>query len=169
MLTTVLVVGVLTEPDRYDVGYAPEQPVPFSHKIHAGDNGIPCLYCHSDAPRSRHAGVPALSKCMNCHKVTKTDSPHIQRISKALEDGESMPWKRVYAVPDHVYFDHRPHVNGGIDCRECHGQVETMEKVQRVLNMRMGKCLECHRGERTYFFGQKPTVQGPTNCWACHR
>jgi len=169
VLSTVLVVGVLAEPDRYVRGYAPEQPVPFSHKVHAGDNAVPCLYCHSGAQRSRHAGVPGPAKCMNCHGVTKTDSPHIQTITATARSGEPFPWVRVYALPDHVYFDHRPHVAAGIACQECHGEVEKMEVVSRVMNMRMGKCLECHRGERTYFHGEKPEAAGPTHCWACHR
>jgi hypothetical protein len=163
------VVGVLTEPDRLATGYAPAQPIPYSHKVHAGDNEIPCLYCHSGATRSRHAGVPSLSKCMNCHKHTKTDSEHVKRIAAAVEAGEPFPWKRVHTLPDHAYFDHRPHVNGGVACQECHGAVEEMEVVERVMNMRMGKCLECHRGERTYFYGPKPEALGSTNCWACHR
>ena len=169
VLSTVLVVGVLAEPDRYTLGYAPEQPIPFSHKQHAGDNAIPCLYCHSGALSSRHAGVPPLSKCQNCHSVTLVDSPHIERITEMADNGEPLVWKRVYALPDHVYFDHRPHVRTGIACQECHGEVEEMEVVSRKMNMRMGKCLECHRGERTYLHGPPPEDQGPTNCWACHR
>jgi hypothetical protein len=169
ILTTVLVVGVLTESDRYTLGYEPSQPIEYSHKVHAGDNKIPCLYCHSGASRSRHAGVPALAKCMNCHQVTKLESEKIQRIKQAVESGETFPWTRIHTLPDHAYFDHRPHVNAGIECQECHGPVETMEKVSREMNMRMGKCLECHRGERSYYYGPKPDALGPTNCWACHR
>lgn len=169
ILATVLVVGIVAEPERYELGYAPAQPIPFSHRLHAGDNRIPCQYCHSGAVRSRHAEVPPLEKCMNCHRVTRTERPTIQRIAAAYEAGEAFPWKRIYALPDHVYFDHRPHVNGGIACQECHGRVEEMEVVSRVLNMRMGKCLECHRGEKTYFHGPVPELRGSTNCWACHR
>jgi hypothetical protein len=169
VLTTVLVVGVLTEPEHLTRGYEPEQPIPYSHKVHAGDNRIPCLYCHSGATRSRHAGVPSLSKCMNCHSVTKQDSEPIKRIAAAVQAGQTFPWTRIHTLPDHVYFDHRPHVNAGIACQECHGEVETMEVVSRQMNMRMGKCLECHRGERTYFYGEKPDKLGSTNCWACHR
>ena len=168
-MTTVLVVGVLTEPDRYERGYAPEQPIPFSHALHAGQNAVPCLYCHSGAARSRHAGVPELSKCLNCHNVTKKDSEPIQRLTAAVEAGETFPWVRIHALPDHAYFDHRPHVKTGIACQECHGEVEKMEVVSRVMNMRMGKCLECHRGEKTYYYGERPDALGPTHCWACHR
>jgi len=169
VLTTVLVVGVVTEPDRYALGFAPEQPLPFSHKLHAGDNEIPCGYCHSGATRSRYAQVPQLSKCLNCHNVTRTDSPYIEKIRGMVEAGKPLRWKRVYALPDHVYFNHQPHIGAGIECQECHGPVETMEVLERAMNMRMGKCLECHRGEKTYVVGPKPAVEGPTNCWACHR
>jgi hypothetical protein len=169
ILATVLTVGIVTEPERYAVGRAPQQPIPFSHKLHAGDNGVPCLYCHSGATRSRHAGVPPVSKCMNCHSVTKKDSRHIQAIAAAYEKGETIAWQRVYDLPDHVYFDHRPHVGAGIACQECHGPVEEMEVLTRVMNMRMGKCLQCHRGERNYLYGGAPEKKGSTNCAACHR
>lgn len=169
ILTTVLVVGVVTEPDRYALGYAPSQPIPFSHKVHAGDNAIPCLYCHSGADRSRYAGVPPLSKCLNCHQVTRTDSPHIQTIRSLVAEGRAVHWQRVYTLPDHVYFNHQPHVLAGIACQECHGPVEAMVVLERTMNMRMGQCLECHRGERTYTRGPRPQALGPTDCWACHR
>ena len=169
ILTTVVVAGFLTQPDRYELGYEPEQPLEFSHRLHAGDDGIPCEYCHSGAYRSRHAGVPPLDKCMNCHKVTKTDSEAIRTLTAAWEGDERWAWKRIHALPGHVYFDHRPHVRAGIACQECHGRVERMEVVSRELNMRMGTCLNCHRGDRTYYYGPTPEQSGPSNCWACHR
>lgn len=169
VIVTILVVGWVAEPDRFALGYSPKQPVPFSHRLHAGDNHIPCQYCHTGASRSRIAMIPPLDTCMNCHRFTKVDSPYIKQITAAYNSGEAFPWVRVYQLPDHVYFDHRPHVAAGIACQECHGSVEQMDRVSRVMNMRMGKCLECHRGERTYVYAQPKVSRGPENCNACHR
>src|SRR3954464_7944797 len=94
-------------PSASNQGYAPEQPIPFSHKLHAGDNKIPCLYCHSAAEKSRHATIPSLNVCMNCHSVVKVDSPYIQQIRKAYSDGKPIEWVRVHELPDYVYFPHK--------------------------------------------------------------
>lgn len=169
VLTTVLIVGWMAEPDRFALGYAPVQPIPFSHRLHAGVNQIPCLYCHTNATRSRHATIPAVSTCMNCHLVTKTDSPTIQRLTAIWKSDEPLVWKRVYELPDHVYFDHRPHVNAGIACQTCHGNVQGMDRVSRVMNMRMGHCLECHRDPRPYLPPGSAVTKGPTDCYTCHR
>jgi hypothetical protein len=166
---TVIAVGWFTQPDRFALGYAPPQPIPFSHRVHAGNNKIPCQYCHTGADRSRHAGVPPLQTCMNCHKVTKTDSVWIQKIAKRVAADEAVSWERVYALPDHVYFDHRPHVNGGIACQTCHGAVEGMEILARAMNMRMGACLECHRNPAAALPKDSPIKRGPEYCNACHR
>jgi hypothetical protein len=166
---TVLAVGWFTQPDRFALGYAPSQPIPFSHRIHAGNNRIPCQYCHTGADRSRHAGVPPLQTCMNCHKVTKTDSPWIQKIAKMVAADEPIRWQRVYALPDHAYFDHRPHVSAGVECQTCHGAVQGMEVMGRVMNMRMGACLECHRNPAAALPQDSPIRRGPENCYACHR
>jgi c(7)-type cytochrome triheme protein len=169
ILTTVLLVGWFTQPDRYALGYTPDQPIAFSHKLHAGDNKVPCLYCHTGADRSRHAGVPPLDTCMNCHRYARTDKPAIQKITALYEKGETLAWNRIYDLPGHVYFDHRPHVRAGIACQECHGPVETMDKVRRVMNMRMGQCLACHRGEHAYLVAQPSVRRAPEECSTCHR
>lgn len=169
VLSTVFAVGSATEPDRFATGYAPDQPIAFSHKLHAGDNHIPCVYCHTGAERSRHAGVPALQTCMNCHGVTRTDKPDIQRIAAAVKANETWQWERVHTLPDHVYFDHRPHVNSGIACQSCHGEVENMEKLSREMLMRMGNCLSCHRDAHAVLPPTAKVTQGPTDCFACHR
>lgn len=169
VLSTLLAVGYATEPDRFVRGFAPTQPIAFSHKLHAGDNHIPCLYCHTGAERSRHAGVPALETCMNCHAVTRTDKPEIQRVTAAFKAGEPLAWQRVYTLPDHVYFDHRPHVGAGIACQTCHGEVQTMERVSREMLMRMGTCLGCHRDAHEAVPAGSKITTGPTNCMACHR
>jgi hypothetical protein len=179
ILFTLITVGWYTDPDRFYIGYAPEQPIPYSHKVHAGDNQIPCEYCHTGASKSHYAMVPPVEACFKCHNVTKTDSEHIKRLKTVLDNDEPFPWKRIHDLPDHVFFDHRPHVNLGIACQECHGPVETMEVVEQVMNLRMGACLECHRGERTWstpipeprdymYEAVSGHPTGPTSCGVCH-
>lgn len=169
VVATMLAVGYATEPDRFALGYAPAQPIAFSHKLHAGDNHIPCLYCHTGAERSRHAGVPAVETCMNCHKVTRTDRPEIKRVTAAFNAGQAIAWQRVYTLPDHVYFDHRPHVLAGIACQTCHGEVQNMERVSREMLMRMGTCLACHRDAHAAVPAGSKVTTGKTQCMACHR
>jgi Cytochrome c7 and related cytochrome c/Class III cytochrome C family len=169
VLSTLLAVGYATEPDRFARGYSPRQPIAFSHRLHAGDNHVPCLYCHTGAERSRHAGVPAVETCMNCHAVTRTDKPEVQRVIAAFKANQPIAWQRIYALPDHVYFDHRPHVGAGIACQSCHGEVQTMEQVSREMLMRMGVCLSCHRDPHEAVPAGSKISSGPTNCFACHR
>jgi hypothetical protein len=128
-----------------NVGYAPPQPVPFSHKLHAGTRKIPCLYCHANAERSRHATIPSTNVCMNCHLVVRTDRPAIQTVAKLYEEGKTIPWVRVHRVPDYVYFSHRWHVARGIACQTCHGQVQNMDVIRQAENLKMGWCISCHR------------------------
>lgn len=169
ILLTVLGVGWFTQPDRYARGYAPAQPIPYSHQLHAGSLRIPCLYCHTGATRSRMAGVPAVETCMNCHKVTKVDSPAIQKLKTAFENDVPILWKRIHSLPDHVYFDHRPHVNGGIACQTCHGEIQEMPVVTQEMSMRMGNCLGCHRNAHDALPADTKIERGPENCNACHR
>ena len=114
--------------------------------------------------------VPPVQTCMNCHAVTRTYRPAIQWLTEVYKSGRPLLWSRVYTLPDHVYFDHRPHVNGGIACQTCHGEVQTMERVTRVMNLRMGGCLSCHRDvHATAPEASKLLTKGPENCSACHR
>ena len=169
VLLTVLSVGWYTQPDRFVRGYEPPQPIPFSHNLHPGILRIPCLYCHSNALKSRHAGIPTVEKCMNCHKVTKVDRPDIQRLAAIYASGEPLRWARIHSMPDHVYFDHRPHVNGGILCQTCHGEVQTMNVVYQYMSLRMSNCLGCHRDPRFALPANSRILKGPENCYACHR
>ncbi len=159
----------------YNDGYAPTQPIPFSHKLHAGDNQIDCKYCHVNVTRSRHASVPSLNICMNCHLVVKTDSPIIQEMTEKYKKGESVAWQKVHLIPDFVKFNHAPHVNRGVSCTTCHGEVEKMDVVKQVKSMSMGFCVNCHRAyqdiehlkleaEGESSGGGKP----PINCSTCH-
>ncbi len=169
VLVTVLGVGWYTQPDRYVRGHAPLQPIPYSHRLHAGVLKIPCQYCHSGVLRSRLAGIPSVEKCMNCHRVTKTDSPHIQRLAALYEAGRPLAWARVHALPDHVYFDHRPHVGAGILCQTCHGEVQNMEVLSQEVALRMSNCLGCHRDAHDALPAGSKIAAGPEHCNACHR
>lgn len=169
ILITVLGVGWFTQPDRYVHGYEPVQPIPYAHSLHAGVLKIPCLYCHSGASQSRHAGIPAVEKCMNCHRVTKTDSPAIRKLASVYASGEPLRWQRIHNMPDYVFFDHRPHVAAGILCQTCHGEIQNMEIVSQTMSMRMGNCLGCHRDPHDALPADSKIQRGPDNCNACHR
>jgi hypothetical protein len=169
VLATVICVGWFTQPDRFARGYAPEQPIAFSHQLHAGTLKVPCAYCHSGASRSRVAGVPSVETCMGCHKVTKTDSPEIKKLTAIYESGQPLTWNRIHTLPDHVFFDHRPHVAAGIACQSCHGEVQTMKVVSRQMSLRMSNCLGCHRDPHEALPQGSPIKRGPENCAACHR
>lgn len=143
----------------YNQGYAPDQPIPFPHDLHAGTYKMDCKYCHTSVEVSRHASVPSLNVCMNCHLVVKTDSPHIQKLTEAYNSGKSIAWQKVHLLPDHVKFNHSAHIKAGKDCATCHGPVETMAKVKQVESLSMGWCVHCHR---------QPENNAPTNCSTCH-
>lgn len=164
-------------PTASNQGYAPEQPIPFSHKLHAGQYKIACQYCHSNVEKSYHATVPAMNVCMNCHSVVKTDSPHIQKLKRHFDEGNPIEWVRVHELPDHARFPHKRHIAAGVSCETCHGDVPTMDRVVQKAPLTMGWCLGCHRGETTpkavlekKFPGEKDP-HGPVAtqaCSACH-
>ncbi len=132
-------------PKTIEVGYRPEQPVPYSHALHAGELGLDCRYCHTTVERAAKPTVPATQVCMNCHTQIQKDSVKLKPVRDSYESGLSVPWTRVYALPDYAYFDHSAHVTRGVSCVECHGRVDQMEVVQKATPMSMGWCLECHR------------------------
>jgi hypothetical protein len=146
--STVAASGVVAyELSRVGVhqGYAPEQPIAFSHKLHAGDSQIPCLYCHFGARTSRHAGIPPLNVCMNCHGILRTQTVEIEKLKEAVQRRQPIAWVKVHNLPDFVYFNHSQHVTGGVSCAACHGPVETMARVGQYAPLTMGWCLDCHK------------------------
>jgi hypothetical protein len=169
ILIVVLTVGWLTQPDRFTPGYAPEQPIPYSHKLHAGVLRIPCQYCHSGVLKTRQAGVPAVAKCMNCHTVTKTDAAAIRQLTIVYNAGKPMRWQRIHSLPSYVFFDHRPHVHAGILCQTCHGEVENMEIVEQKMSMRMSNCLGCHRDPQAALPRESNIKKGAEHCNVCHQ
>jgi hypothetical protein len=155
--------------ERDGVGYAPVQPVAFSHKLHAGTMKIDCQYCHTGVQESPSAMVPPISTCMNCHSVARKNRPEILKLTRYYDDGVALPWKRVHRVPDYAYFNHSVHVNKGIQCASCHGPVEQMDVLAQVSQFTMAACLDCHRNAPEQL-AQIPKIQkGPENCGSCHR
>lgn len=135
-----------------DVGYRPQQPVPYSHKLHAGDMGVDCRYCHNTVETAAHSAIPPTATCMNCHElVTSTmevGGPRGKRIAKLRESyasGEPVEWVRVHQLPDYAYFAHAPHVAAGVGCASCHGRIDQMVEVEMAAPLSMGWCLNCHR------------------------
>jgi hypothetical protein len=155
--------------ERDGIGYNPEQPIQFSHKLHAGDMKIDCQYCHTGVEKSRHAMVPPVSTCMNCHTIARKDRPEIQKLTAYNNEGKALHWKRIHKVPDYAYFNHSVHVNKGIDCVNCHGDVNRMEVVSQVNSFTMAACLDCHRNAHDKLSNLEGINKGPDNCWTCHR
>lgn len=189
-------------------GYSPEQPIAYSHRMHAGELQIPCLYCHYGAPQSRHAGIPSASICMNCHTTVTAGfdavlaerekaaeeqreprpivSDELRKLYDALALDENLqpipgreprpiPWARVNALSDFVYFDHRAHVTRGVACETCHGPVHAMERVRQESSFTMGWCIQCHRASSADAAvapgapgGARTDPHVSTDCVSCH-
>jgi mono/diheme cytochrome c family protein len=140
--------------------YAPDQPIKFSHKVHAGQNKTDCEYCHSIAAYSKSAGMPSPGLCLNCHKVVtqgaRSGKFEINKIYRAIQSGKSIPWVRIHKLPDHVFFSHAQHVGAGkIKCQQCHGKVEEMDLVKQAADLSMGWCVNCHRRTPVQFTDNK--------------
>lgn len=127
------------------VGYAPVQPVPFSHAKHVQEVGLDCRYCHSGVDKSGHSNVPSAQTCMNCHSIIKNNSPLLAPVRESFATGRPVPWIWIHQTPDYAYFNHAVHVNRGISCVECHGKVNEMDTVTHMQPFSMAFCLECHR------------------------
>ncbi len=175
------------------VGYAPIQPVPFSHAKHVGELGLDCRYCHNTIDTAGSA-VPTTQTCMNCHSQIKTASPALAAVRESFQTGRPIPWVHVHVMPSFVYFDHSIHVNRGIGCVECHGKINEMDVVTQKKPMSMGFCLDCHRAPAEHvraaqdvFNIDSPTIAAarsmkaaqdfvdelkikpPQSCSGCHR
>ncbi len=188
----VALVWYAFSPKTHEVNYAPAQPIPFSHALHAGELGMDCRYCHHTVERTGVAAIPSTQSCMSCHHSIKTDSPDLRLLYESDETGKPIEWVRVHDLPDYAYFDHSAHVLAGVACSSCHGRVDKMEKVMQVEPLSMAWCLECHRnpephirppeyvtvmewesiltGEKyTYTAQELPGVIPSQDCSACHR
>lgn len=132
-------------PWNTQVGYAPVQPVPYSHKLHAGELGIDCRYCHANIERSAEAMIPPTQTCMGCHAVIKNDSIKLTKVRESWTSNKPVEWTRIHRLPDHAYFDHSVHLANGVGCTSCHGRVDQMEVVRQDKPLSMSWCLDCHR------------------------
>ncbi len=132
------------------VGYSPVQPVEFSHKLHAGDLGLDCRFCHFTVERSAFAAIPTSQVCMNCHSKVRTDSVKLLPLRATFAENRPIPWVRVHNLPDFVYFDHGAHLASGVGCSTCHGRIDQMVRVEQVESLSMGWCLDCHRNPAPY-------------------
>lgn len=157
LILVAAIAYLILSPSRY-VGYSPDQPIPFNHKIHAGDNNIDCRYCHVTVETSAHASVPPTAVCMNCHKLVATKVDDVKRLTDYYNNKKPIEWKKVHDEPDFVFFNHSRHIARGVDCSRCHGNVTEMVKVEQVESLNMGFCVNCHRENNA-----------PNDCSTCHR
>lgn len=186
----IILIWYFWSPQYTDVGYAPTQPVAYSHKLHVSQLGLDCQYCHTNVFDSKQANVPATQTCMNCHTQIKPDSDLMKPVRESWESGQPIEWIRVHNLPDYAYFNHAAHVNVGVGCESCHGRVDKMEVVYQAEPLSMGWCLDCHRApekvlrpvEEVTTMGykaenqmdlgaelvRKNNVSPPQYCQACH-
>ena len=196
LIKTAVVLGFTyyATPKYTRVGYAPTQPVPFSHALHVGQLEMDCRHCHTFVDRSEHSNVPATDTCMSCHSMVRKNDPVLAQVRESYESGEAIPWVRIHKTPDYVYFNHAVHVNRGISCVECHGRIDQMEVVHHAKSLSMRFCLDCHRNPEEYIrppeevynlAWERPTdeesqaefagfvhdwkVNPPQSCSGCHR
>ena len=163
----------------------------YSHKLHAGDMGMDCRYCHSTVEKAAFAAVPSTQTCMNCHAKVKTDSLALSKVRESWATGEPIPWIKVHNLPDYVYFDHSAHVAKGVGCVSCHGRVDQMNQIWQASSLQMGWCLDCHRHpeahvrprDKVFDLAWQPDdqaalgarlvreydVHARTDCTTCHR
>ncbi len=196
LLLVVAIFGIVVAvaSSQYGTGEhdTPEQPVPFSHKHHAGELGIDCRYCHHTVEVSASAGIPSTHVCMTCHSQLWTHAPMLAPERASLRNNVPMHWTRVYDLADYVYFNHEVHVNNGVGCESCHGRVDQLPLMKAETPMTMQWCLGCHRDPAPhlrpraamtvmgYNNAAKPSGaalmkryhihrQTMTECYTCHR
>ncbi len=131
-------------------GVARQQPVQFSHEHHVGGVGIDCRYCHTSVEESAYAGIPPTKTCMNCHSQIWSTSPYLEPVRASYRTGKSLEWTKVNDLPDFAYFNHSIHVNKGVGCTTCHGQVDKMPLMWQHASLQMEWCLDCHRHPEKY-------------------
>lgn len=153
-LGTCLFAGI--HPEIVNVGHAPKQPVPYSHKLHVGKLKLDCRYCHNTVDKAGHAAIPPTATCGNCHGGARTKegatlgviheaNPLLEPVRVSLEEKTPIMWERVHDLPDFVYFNHAAHVSRGVSCVSCHGRIDKMDVVTQVEPLSMKWCLDCHR------------------------
>ena len=192
LVTGVAAYAYFSYPTVIDTGYQPEQPVPYSHKLHAGELGIDCFYCHSTVYRGAFAAIPGTEVCMGCHSNVKDKSPRLELVRSSYATGQPIPWIKVHDLPDYVFFNHQAHVTAGVSCVTCHGRVDQEVEVRQIEPLNMAWCVDCHRNPASrirpadlvtkldWVPDRDPAEIGreiiaakglnpPTNCSGCHR
>ncbi len=182
LVLTLLAVALFLSLSTRGQAAGPAQPIAFNHQIHADQYKIDCQYCHADARRSEYAGIPSVSRCMGCHKITAADRPEVQKLAAFFNKNEPIPWIRIFKVPEYVHFPHKAHVRANVKCQTCHGPIEKMAVVEArtgqnlandLLNLvglpasstplTMGWCVECHTT-----MNAKEKTKAPLECVTCH-
>ena len=192
LVYVVVLIAYATSPKTTNVGYAPTQPVPYSHALHVGRLGMDCRYCHTGVETGAKATLPPTQTCMNCHTAIWPESEKLLPVRESYSTGMPVEWVRVHDLPDFVYFNHSAHVTRGIGCVTCHGRVDQMETVYQNAPLSMAWCLDCHRAPEknlrpvsevtnmTWVAPKDPKAYGaelaaafdinpPQDCSTCHR
>ncbi len=187
----IFLVWYYFSPEFTDVGYIPEQPVPYSHRLHVGQLGMDCRYCHVSVEVSEFAAIPTTQTCMNCHQQVLPQSLRLLPVRESWATQNPVEWVNVHVLPDFAQFSHAVHVNNGVGCETCHGRIDQMEVVFQAEPLSMGWCLDCHRQPELYlrpndavtamgyvqprdFVERNLTrireegIQPPTTCSGCH-
>lgn len=147
-------VGIAAQTDKLP---GPEQPIPFSHKLHAGAQNLKCATCHKNPDPGERMGLATAALCMQCHEDVKAESPAIQKLAEYAKEKREIKWRRVYEIPSYVYFSHREHLKAGGTCTECHGEVKEMEQMYKAKPINMASCVNCHQAKGASF-----------DCTYCH-
>lgn len=195
MAVFIAVIGFIWyygSPEYTDVGYKPKQPIDYSHKMHVGEIGMDCRYCHTGVETSPAASIPPTQTCMNCHTLVKSDSKKLELLNQSWAEGKPLEWIRIHNLPDYSYFDHSAHLTAGVGCESCHGNIAEMEVVEQKKPLSMSWCLDCHRNPEKHIrpidqltaMNWKQTyeqlvlaratikdkkITPPLNCSGCHR
>lgn len=139
----------------------PAQPIPFSHRLHVGIKEIDCRFCHNTVEVGRNAGMPPAEKCLYCHQHIIPQHPWIRELHRFAGSGETIPWVKVTYLPDHANFSHQQHITAGVNCADCHGPVEAMDRVYEENRLLMGFCVDCH--------SQQESRHAILDCLNCHQ
>ncbi len=188
-LATPLLGWYFLSPSFTDVGYQPEQPIPFSHRLHVGELKVDCRYCHRSVEVSAVASLPSTQTCLNCHRLLGNSVASLQPLFESEELNVALRWIRIHKTPEYAYFDHSLHLAGGIGCVSCHGNLGEMDRVHQAKPLSMGWCLDCHRhpeknvrppemltdpaepdtAMRAQLAARAASLTPPVDCTGCHR